>query len=251
LWIQREAGYYSAAFSYYAPLALIPLLLFSVAVVGFFYGESFTGDVFESWGAVLGTELVEIIKSAFQNLASVNGSIGIPFVGTFFFLGFCLIALNIISDGFHKLWGIESGGARNFMIKSLRSLAFIIILQAYLIVVIGVEFFIIPTFFGPGSPISSLILFFATLVFFASIYKGLSSTSPSWKACWVGSIASSILFILIKSIVDFYIATTPVLTVYGGAGLILILLVWVYVFAALIFYGAAVAGLYGKMQTNL
>jgi len=47
--------------------------------------------------------------------------------------------------------------------------------------------------------------------------------------------------------VDLYIATTPILSFYGAAGLILVLFVWVYVLAALIYYGAAVAGLYGKI----
>lgn len=248
MWLEKESGYYSAAFSYYAPLALIPFLFFTVAIVGFFYGETFTGDVLANWGAVLGDDLVVIIKSALANFDVEARSSGLPIIGGVFFLGFYIVALNIMSDGFQKLWNQETQGLKMFFIKSLRSAAFIFVIQLYLIVVIGVEFFIVPTLFGSSSWMSSAILFISTSAFFTILYRWLSQKSPSWEACWIGSIVSSLLFILIKNLVDIYIATTPVLTLYGTAGLILILLVWVYIFASLINYGAAVAGLYGKIR---
>jgi uncharacterized BrkB/YihY/UPF0761 family membrane protein len=54
--------------------------------------------------------------------------------------------------------------------------------------------------------------------------------------------------VLIKTLVDLYIVTTPALNLYGAASIILVLLVWVYILAAIIFYGAAVAGVYDKMK---
>ncbi len=247
LWFERGAGNYAAAFSYYAPLALIPLLLFTVSVVSFFYGQTFTQQVFADWGAVLGTDLVELIRAALVKLNLETQTARLPIVAVFFFLGFYLVAINVLSEGFHKLWGNEVTGLRAFVKRSLRAVWFLFILQAYLIFIIGLEFFIAPTLFGPYAILISATFFASTTVFFILLYRILVLDAPSWAGCFAGATVSSMLFILIKSLVDLYIATTPVLTLYGAANLILILLVWIYILAALIFYGAAVAGLYDKM----
>jgi membrane protein len=247
LWFDKGLNYYAAAFSYYAPLALVPLIFFSIAVATFFYGGSFANQVFIDWGAVLGSDLVEVIRVAVENLTAETSSSRVPIIAGLFFLGFYIVALNVISGGFERLWGIETSGFISFLVKSFRAFAFLIILQAYLVFVIGMEFFIMPAVFVSNSFISSGFLFLSSAVFFTALYRWLVSHSPSLKGCIVGGVVSSVLFVVIKSLVDLYVATTPVLSFYGAAGLILVLFVWVYVLAALIFYGAAVAGLYGKI----
>ena len=58
------------------------------------------------------------------------------------------------------------------------------------------------------------------------------------------------LFVFAKNVVTIYLAAKPVLTIFGAAGLILVLLVWIYVLAAIIYYGAIMAHLYDKMEVN-
>lgn len=248
LFVDRESSHYAAAFSYYAPLALIPLVVFSVLVVGLFYGESYTNQIFSNWGSVLGNDLFQIIKSAVSNLNIETKTSSIPIVGAAFSLGFYIIAMNLLCDGFQKLWDIKSNGVRDWFIKSFRSIAFLVILQIYLVFAIGLEFFISSKIFVASALISSILLFISTTAFFAALYHLLSVKSPHWASCWVGATVSSLLFVGIKNLVDLYIHTTPALNLYGAAGLILVLLVWVYVLAALIYYGAAVAGLYDKIK---
>ncbi len=246
--IDRESSHYAAAFSYYAPLALIPLVVFSVSVVGLIYGESYTNQIFSNWGSVLGNDLFQVIKLAVSNLDIETKTSPVPIVGAAFSLGFYIIAMNLLSDGFQKLWDIKSNGVRGWVIKSLRSFAFLVILQIYLVFMIGLDFFVSLKIFAASTLISSILLFISTTAFFAALYHLLSVKSPRWTSCFVGATVSSLLFVGIKNLVDLYIDSTPALNLYGAAGLILILLVWVYVLAALIYYGAAVAGLYDKIK---
>ncbi len=248
---EKGAATYAAAFSYYAPLALIPLLLFTLSIVSIFYGQTFTAQVFADWGSILGTELVELIKAALIKLNIETQSSQLPIVAVFFFLGFYFVALNVLSEGFNKLWDTETSGFRAFVARAFRSIWFLFILQAYLIFTIGLEFFIAPTLFEPYTILVSAVFFASTTVFFILLYRLLVAKAPSWTACFVGATITSMFFVVIKSLVDVYIATTPGLTLYGAANLILILLVWIYILAALIFYGAAVAGLYDKMYPTL
>jgi membrane protein len=248
LWLERGGGYFSAAFSYYAPLALVPLLFFSVTVAGFLYGDTFARGVFANWGSVLGDDLLSLIKLALENLHTETMRSDVPLVAGAFFLGFYVVALNVVSDGFLKLWGRESRGILAFLIKSLRAILFLVVLQIYLVSVIGVDYFVVPTILGNHSLLASLILYLSTTAFFVILYRYLTSRPPSWTGCVYGALVSSLFFVAIKFLVDVYIATTPVLSLYGAAGLILVLFVWVYVMAAIVFYGAAVAGLYDRLE---
>lgn len=248
VWLERGGSYYSAAFSYYAPLALIPLLFFSVTVAGFLYGEHFAQGVFTSWGSVLGDDVFRLITLALENLHAETRRSEVPVFAGVFFLGFYIIALNVVSDGFLKFWGREARGVLAFVQKSIRALLFLGVLQLYLTVVIGLDYFIVPTVLGEHSLLGSIILYLSTSAFFVLVYRFLTSRPPSWAGCMTGALVSSLFFVMIKVLVDFYIATTPVLSLYGAAGLILVLFVWVYVLAAIIFYGAAVAGMYDRLR---
>lgn len=85
-----EISYYAAAFSYYAPMALIPLLFLSISFLGFLYGDTFITNVFSSWGSVLGEDLIKIIKSAISNIGLENQANNFNFIGTSFFIFFVL-----------------------------------------------------------------------------------------------------------------------------------------------------------------
>ena len=248
VWLERGGSYYAAAFSYYAPLALIPLLFFTVSVSGFLYGDTFAKEVFASWGSALGDDVLSLIRFALDNLREETAAARIPLIAGGFFLGFYIIAINVVSDGFLKFWGRETRGLKAYIFKSLRALLFLFVLQAYIVVIIGLDYFVIPTLFGDNGFYSSALLYISTTTFFAVLYRYLTSRPPSWLGCMYGALISSMFFVIIKFLVDFYIATTPVLSLYGAAGLILVLFVWVYVLSAIIFYGAAVAGLYDRLK---
>lgn len=247
IWLERGGSYYAAAFSYYAPLALVPLVFFSVTVAGYIYGSDFTKEVFSSWGAVMGDDLLQLIRLGIDNLHAETAKSSAPLMAISFFLGFYIIALTVVADGFLRMWGRESRGIVAFLKKSFRSALFLFVIQGYLIIVIGLDYFIVPTVLGDHSPLASLILYSSTVAFFVVLYRYLTNRPPSLSACIYGALVSSLLFVVIKYLVNLYVATTPVLSLYGAAGLILVLFVWVYVLAAIVFYGAAVAGLYDRI----
>ena len=249
--MERGVGYYSAAFSYYAPLALIPLLFFTLSVTGFIYGEQFVIDVFAGWGAILGNDLVELITSALKNFNAETASSRVPLISGLFFLGFYIIALNTMSDGFSRLWEKEKSGVRAFLLKTIRTTTFLLVIQLYVVLLIWIEFFVLPALFQSSAFLSSLFLFFSTTLFFSALYRWLVEDAPPFTSCVVGSLVSSFLVVIIKTLVDIYVLTTPLLHVYGAAGLILMLFVWVYILAVLINFGAAVAGLHAKMEQSV
>lgn len=247
LWLDQDMVYYAAAFSYYAPLAIVPLVLISLTIVGTFYGAEFTSKIFSTWGETMSPDLVRLLSLAVDNLSIATQSFTIPLVGVIFFSAICLVALNVVSAAFQRLWGIIDYGFFSWLSRSLRSAVFIIILQLYLIGVIAVEI-CLSLVLLPGSGIISQLFFgLSSTIFFTLLYRFLYSHHPSLKGSVVGAITAAILFMGAKYAVSITIITTPSLNFYGAAGLILILLIWVYVLAAIILYGAAVASTYDKI----
>ena len=250
LWIDQDMVYYAAAFSYYAPLALIPLIFISVTIVGLIYSEGFTAQVFRTWGETMGSDLVTVINLAVANLTIATKSYTLPLVGIIFFSFICLVALNVVSAGFQRLWGITDQGLINWLGRSFRSAVFIIILQLYLIGIIAMEIFLSLIELPASGLISQLFFGFSSAVFFTLLYRFLYSHHPSLQGSFFGATVAALLFMGAKYAVSLTILTTPSLNFYGSAGLILVLLIWVYVLAAIILYGAAIAHSYDKIYLS-
>jgi membrane protein len=160
-----------------------------------------------------------------------------------------ILAFNALAMGFKRVWGDEARSVKSFFKQSLRSILFILILQFFIIVIISTEG-ILATLPYQAHLISLAFWFISISIVFMLFYRFLVAHSPSNQACLVGGITAGVLFIFAKNLVTVYLEAKPVLTIFGAAGLILVLLVWVYVLAAIIYYGAIVAHLYDKSLTT-
>lgn len=244
LWYKLEMGHHAAAFSYYAPFALIPLILVSVGVSGYIFGIPFVKNIFLGWGTVFGPDLGALLDVAVQNLDIQVHTYEIPFVATFFFLVITVFAFNVLGSGFLRVWGTAETGFKPWLWQTLRSAVFVVILQFYIIFILIIEGLWAEVPVQYMSVFPTLIWFFSISLLFFLLFRFLTKGAPSIVGCLVGGVTTGLLFLTAKNIVGVYLAAKPVLTIFGAAGLILVLLVWVYVLAVIIYYGAIVAHLY-------
>jgi membrane protein len=75
---------------------------------------------------------------------------------------------------------------------------------------------------------------------FAVIFRLLPDTRTPWRDIWGGAIITGILFMLGKMIISLYISKANIGATYGAAGALVILLVWVYYSAMILYFGAAI-----------
>ncbi len=249
-WLRTDMGYYTAAFSYYAPLALIPLVTLSLFVSGLFYGADFVKNIFLDWGTVFGSDLLMLIEVAVSNLNLEVRSFQVPILAALFFIMISVFAFNLLGTGFRRIWNVDAHGWAAWRAQSLRSAFFILFLQAYLVVLIGAEGLL--TYFSVPAlsfiPTITWIIFVAGVFFM--LFRTLVHPGPGRYACAIGALTSSLLFVASKSIVVIYLTAKPVLTIFGAAGLMLVLLIWVYVLAAITYYGALVAHLVDRERND-
>jgi len=88
--------------------------------------------------------------------------------------------------------------------------------------------------------IVNLVVTFVTITaLFAVIFKVLPDAKVKWRHVWVGAMTTTVLFMLGKFGIGFYLGNSSIGSTYGAAGSLVILLVWVYYSAAILYFGAA------------
>jgi membrane protein len=83
---------------------------------------------------------------------------------------------------------------------------------------------------------------------FAMMYKVLPDAKVPWRDVWVGSILTSLMFTLGKFLIGLYLGNASIGRAYGGAGSVVVLLVWVYYSAQVVFLGAEFTYAYHKVR---
>ena len=97
--------------------------------------------------------------------------------------------------------------------------------------------------FQIGDIIVSLVI--VTFIF-AMLYKFLPDVDISWGDVWVGAAVTAILFTLGKIFLGSYIGRSSVSSAYGAAGSLVVILLWIYYSALIIFAGAEFTQVYAR-----
>ena len=79
---------------------------------------------------------------------------------------------------------------------------------------------------------------------FAVIFKILPDAKITWKQVRVSSFTTALLFMAGKFLISFYISHSRLGTVYGAAGSLVIIMVWVYYSSVILYLGALFAKCY-------
>ena len=98
-------------------------------------------------------------------------------------------------------------------------------------------------FHGPEQALLSRLLELAVsllvLTFvFALLYKYVPDAEIGWRDVWLGGLITAVLFTLGKTAIGVYLGQASVGSAYGAASSMVVLLVWVYYSALIMFFGA-------------
>ena len=78
----------------------------------------------------------------------------------------------------------------------------------------------------------------------AMIYKLLPDVKLAWRNVRTGAAVTAVLFTIGKSLIGLYLGRSTVASVYGAAGSLIVILLWVYYSAQIVFFGAEFTKVY-------
>jgi membrane protein len=243
----------AASLAYYTALSLAPLLLLIVGVVGLVLDRQQVATQLatqlEGLMGQAGRELVTSILTTTSPqgslLATVIG-LGTLFIGATAVFGELQATMNLI-------WEVQpaptSGvwaGIWAWLRERIFSLAIVFALAFLLLVSLVISAALAGAaalFHGPEQAVLSHVLEIAVsllvLTFvFALLYKYVPDAEIGWRDVWLGGLITAVLFTLGKTAIGIYLGRASVGSAYGAAGSMVVLLVWVYYSALIMFFGA-------------
>ena len=261
---------YSASLAYYTTLSLAPMLIIIITVSGWLFGKvAMRGELYGEINGMVGSEAALQIQSTIQN---IHLSSSTPFATIISLVILLIGATGIfgeIQDSLNKIWGLKTTSKRiwwKLIMNRLISFSIIISLGFVLIVsltlnavVAAISKKLSMMLGGTGETfimvIDNIVSVIITTVLFATIFKVLPDARIRWKDVFVGSFITSVLFMMGKLGIGFYIGHSNLTTVFGAAGSVIVIMIWVYYSSAILYLGAVFTKVYatdfgGKIFPN-
>ncbi len=253
----------SAALAYYTIFSLVPMLIIIIWISGIFIDPlQVQGEVLTRMNQILGPDAVKQIKEVIINTKFDQGS---GWAKALSIITLVLTATGIfteIQDSINTIWGLKTKpkkGILKLIFNRLTSFSLLISVGFTLIVSLVINALIsgitnkvqyyfpdIPVFFFYG--INQIIIFTVLTFLFATIFKVLPDAKIKWRDVLMGAIITAILFMGGKYLIGFYLEENATITAYGSAGSVIVILLWVYFSAVILFFGAEFTQAYLKLK---
>lgn len=93
----------------------------------------------------------------------------------------------------------------------------------------------------------NILSFIVASFLFSLIFKILPDAKIKWKEVLFGGFITAVFFTLGKLGISFYLSKSNLTTLYGAAGSIVILMIWVYYSSIILYIGAEFTKVYAKL----
>jgi membrane protein len=258
-WIGGSAQKMAAAISFYTIFSMVPLFMIALAVAGLCFGEDAARrELFTRLSSFIGEAAAKAVESM-VTLAAKNPSGGT--IATIIAAGTLLIGASglfiELQSALNSVWNVkrvEAWGVVTFLKTRLLSFAMVLGIGFLLLVsliasaaIAALGSFLGGLLSGQGlilNGINFLLSLGAITLLFALIYKLLPDVVMGWKAVAVGGFIASVLFNIGKFFLGLYLTRSNIATLYGLPGSLMVVLMWVYYSAQILFLGAEAARAY-------
>ena len=96
--------------------------------------------------------------------------------------------------------------------------------------------------------VNFIVSFGLITVLFALMFKFLPDVKVRWKDVWMGAVVTSLLFSLGKLALGLYFGKTEPASVYGAAGSIVLIMLWISYSCMILLFGAEFTQQYSSMH---
>lgn len=243
----------SASLAYYTLFSLAPLLLLIISLAGLFFGkQAVEGNIFGELNGLLGNDAAAQVQKIIRNMElSGNTNFSLIISAATLIIGATTV-FGELQDSINIIWSVKAKPKRGWLklLKDrLLSGSLIIGLGFLLVVSLLVNGMLdvlndllkqwLPDFSVVFFYIASTVINLVVLsVVFAVIYKVLPDAKIKWRDVRAGAVFTTLLFMLGRYVIGVYISSSGTATTYGAAGSLIVILLWVYYSAAIMYFSA-------------
>ncbi len=262
-WSDHNCFRLSAALSYYTLFSIAPLVVVVIATAGYFFGEqAITGVIFNKVNTIVGDQAAAGLQTMVRNayVSKPTSLSGFVSVGILIFSA--TVVLTALQGSLNTIWNIRiraDKGIIYFIISRLLALLMLLVIGVLLVATIVIN----TIWVAIGDYLERFIANYAfyliemgqlvlslgtTTILFAILFKYLPDAKIKWSNVWIGSFTTSILFLVGRYLISFYLGSTNITSLYGAAGSVILLIVWINYSSWIFFLGAEVINIISQRR---
>lgn len=267
-WWDKDPFRQSAVIAYYAIFSIPGLLVLITAVAGYFWEpDTITSNIRNEVAMTIGWETAQQVEDILNRATASKSTTLRTIIGISVLLLGATGVFVELQKTFNQIWKVEATTKKSGLFAVVRSrlFSFGLILVIAFTMLISLVISTLLTALSEwmrvdASPVMIQIfnLLDAILsigiigLLFAMMFKILPDAKIKWRHVWLGSLITSVLFALGKSLLSYYFgASEPTsATVYGAAGSVILILLWVSYSSMILFFGAEFTAVYAQWRNE-
>lgn len=264
-WSEDKASRLAAALSYYTMFSLAPLLVITIALLGIFLGEeAASGQIYRQIDNLIGPESAVAVQEMIERVGrQEDAGIIATVIGVAVLLFGAAGVFGQLYDSMNTIWEVYPittrkglGAVLEMAQRKLVSFTMVLGVGFLLLVslIISAGLTALAEYSSGLLPLPPLVLQALNVVvsiglitvLFAMLYKFVPEVKIGWKDALIGGLVTAILFTAGKQLIGLYLGRSTTASVFGAAGSIIVIMLWVYYSAQILFLGAEFTQVYAR-----
>lgn len=251
----------SAALAYYTIFSIAPMLIVIISLCDIFYGKAaIEGSIYSHIAEFVGKDAAKQIQEIIRNASTSNDITWASIIGVISLVFAATGVFTEIQDSINQIWMIKAKPKKGWVKLILnRLLSFSMVVSLGFILLVSLVVNSVLDVLGQQllnflPQVEVYIAYTINLVFtfiiisflFGIIFKVLPDARIRWRDVMMGSFTTALLFMLGKFAIGLYLGSSKVSSSYGAAGSVIIILLWVYYSATILYFGATFTRVYAR-----
>jgi membrane protein len=264
-WNKKDPFRQSAIIAYYSIFSIPGLLVLIITITGYFFSkEAVHQNIFDQVSSTMGADTAEQIKGMLTKAGESQSTIWGSIIGFVILLVGATGVFVELQKTLNEIWQVKvvvKKGilpilkARLFSFGLILAIAFLLLISlvvsAALVAMsswisVDASGFLVIVFNVLNFTLSLVVI----SILFGLMFKILPDAKIKWEHVWLGSLVTGLLFTIGKTALAFYFGKTDPASVYGAAGSIILILLWVSYSSMIMFFGAEFTATYAKMYSG-
>lgn len=257
-WMDDQAPVLGAALSYYTVFSLAPLLVLAIAIAGMAFGEEAArGEIVGAIQGLVGREGGLAVQTMIENASRPSEGILATVIGVAVLLFGASGAFAQLQNALNVIWKVAVNSNFSigvFLKRRFFSFAMVLSVGFLLLVSLAISAALaaLGKFFAGALPggegfwqvANFLISLGVVTLLFAMIFKFVPDARIAWGDVWIGALLTAVLFSVGKFLMGLYLGSSTIGSTFGAAGSLVVLLIWIYYSAQILFFGAEFTRVY-------
>ena len=249
----------SASLSYYTVFSLCPILIIIMSLAGVVFGkDAVQGRIYDQISGLVGSDAAIQVQEIIINIEKSQHGTGGAIAGAVLLIFGATGVFTEIQDSINYIWSVKAKPKKGWLkYLSNRAISFSLLVGIGFVLLVALVINalmdllndrlekILPSYSVYLFYILSLLLILVIIsLLFTIIYKVLPDAIIAWKDAMVGAIFTTVLFLIGKFLIGYYLGNSNIGLTYGTAASIVIILVWVYYSSIILYFGAEFTRMY-------